>query len=254
MKKSVKKAAIAAVLSMAAASQAQDVKQEFSLEGISSVVVNSDAANVVVRATATDAVLVSVVYKDKAEDCIFSAKKQNGRLEVELRGKNQRRRIWGFINAGGIGCRGTVTVSTPWNYPLFVDTASGGVDLLMGTGKGNISTASGDIVVRQAQGELLLHSASGHISAQKLSSLLKAETASGDITLAWSQLPSQGVLSAESASGDISFILPKGSQVKADLDGGVVSQPVLKVKHDPASSLTLRASASSGGIEVKESK
>ncbi|WBB74996.1 DUF4097 family beta strand repeat-containing protein [Micromonospora sp. WMMD1128] len=123
--------------------------------------------------------------------------------------------------------------------------SSGDFTVSGASGEVRASTTSGNIHLSEAAGPVRLRARSGDIEARRLTSAVDAEATSGNLTIELDQ-PAPARLHA--TSGDVDLAVPEGRyRVRADAKSGDVS---LQVTNDPAASLLLDVSATSGNVSV----
>ena len=162
----------------------------------------------------------------------------------------------------GHRCSISWEVTAPPGVTVKGGTASGNVDLtdvgaveftlssgdltIRGvTGEVRASTTSGNIRVVEAAGPVRLRARSGDIEARRLASAVDAETTSGSIVV---ELDQPAPARVHATSGDVDLSVPGGRyRVRATATSG---DKDVRVTDDPAASVQLEASTTSGNVTV----
>ncbi|MET8043125.1 DUF4097 family beta strand repeat-containing protein [Micromonospora sp. NPDC005215] len=132
----------------------------------------------------------------------------------------------------------------------------GAVDLRLSSGDVRISGASGalgveaqsgNIEVSEAAAAVRLRASSGDINARRLSGTVDAEATSGNVNV---ELDKPASARVHASSGDVTLLVPEGSyRVRSDAESG---DKTVTVADNPAASLVLDGSASSGNLTIRE--
>ncbi|MGI5523280.1 DUF4097 family beta strand repeat-containing protein [Micromonospora sp. CA-259024] len=123
--------------------------------------------------------------------------------------------------------------------------SSGDVRISGASGALGVETRSGNIEVSEATAAVRLRASSGDITARRLSGTVDAEASSGNVTI---ELDKPASARVHAASGDVTLLVPEGSyRVRSNADSG---DKTVTVTDDPAASLMLDGSASSGNVTI----
>lgn len=148
---------------------------------------------------------------------------------------------------------GSGSLSVADAHDIGVNTASGDVKVMRGSGSVHANSASGDIEIDHADGEVNAKSASGDIRVGYAGAKLSATTASGDVLVRHGR---RGVHKVRTVSGSVSIGVAKGTGVWLDLSttSGRTSSD-LSVGDTPTGNigepdLNLQVRTISGDIEV----
>lgn len=146
--------------------------------------------------------------------------------------------VRGELTSGDVDLTGVATVD--------VTVSSGAVTVQGATGNVRVTASSGDISVADLAGPARLAVTSGNITGRGLGKgRVDAEADSGDIDL---QLTRANSVTARVTSGDAKVLVPEGRyRVRTDVDSGDAR---VSIPDDPAATLTLDVSASSGDLTV----
>ncbi|MGW5669054.1 DUF4097 family beta strand repeat-containing protein [Micromonospora sp. NPDC003776] len=162
----------------------------------------------------------------------------------------------------GPRCTVSYEVTAPEGVAVRGETSSGNVTL---TGVGTVDftlrsgdlsvtgaradvraeTTSGNIEVVDAAGAVRLRASSGNIDGRRLAAGVDAEATSGNVTV---ELDRPAPVRLHATSGDVELTVPDGRyRVQAHADSG---ETELAVPDDPAASLLLDVSATSGNVAL----
>ncbi|MFC0099127.1 DUF4097 domain-containing protein [Micromonospora marina] len=148
----------------------------------------------------------------------------------------------GVVVRGGTGS-GNVDLSDVGAVEFTL--SSGDLTIRGVTGEVRASTTSGNIRVVEAAGPVRLRARSGDIEARRLESAIDVETTSGDIVV---ELDEPAPARVHATSGDVDLAVPAGRyRVRATATSGDTD---VRVTDDPAASVQLEASATSGNVTV----
>ncbi|MFG1870363.1 DUF4097 family beta strand repeat-containing protein [Micromonospora arborensis] len=124
---------------------------------------------------------------------------------------------------------------------------SGDVRVSGASGTLGVETESGNIEVSEAAAAVRLRASSGDISARRLSGTVDAEATSGNVNV---ELDKPASARVHASSGDVTLLVPEGSyRVRANADSG---DKTVTVADNPAASLELDGSASSGNLTIRQ--
>jgi DUF4097 and DUF4098 domain-containing protein YvlB len=132
-------------------------------------------------------------------------------------------------------------VQVPTKTSVDIRTGGGDVKVSHLQGDTNLETSGGDVAVSGLAGNLTATTSGGDIELHDLNGEVKVKTSGGDITLE----NAGGRVDAHTSGGDVNVAFARGNAKGGEIEtsGGDV-----KVRVDPAVSLDLDASASSGEV------
>ncbi|NES29110.1 DUF4097 family beta strand repeat protein [Micromonospora terminaliae] len=129
--------------------------------------------------------------------------------------------------------------------PVDFTLKSGDVNVTEARGEVRVTTTSGNIEVVDATGPVRLRASSGDISARRLAAGVDAEATSGNVSV---ELDKPAAARLHATSGDVDLSVPEGRyRVRADAKSGDTD---LAVPNDPAATLLLDVTATSGNVRV----
>jgi DUF4097 and DUF4098 domain-containing protein YvlB len=132
-------------------------------------------------------------------------------------------------------------VQVPTKTSLDIRTGGGDVKASHLQGDTNLETSGGDVVVSDLAGNLTATTSGGDIKLHDLTGEVKVKTSGGDITLE----NASGRVEAHTSGGDVKVAFGRGNAKGGEIE---TSGGDIKVRVDPAVSLNLDASASSGEV------
>jgi len=134
-----------------------------------------------------------------------------------------------------------IEVQVPTKTSADIRTGGGDVKVKHLEGDTNLETSGGDVGVSSLAGNLTARTSGGDLDLRDLSGDLNVRTSGGDITLE----NARGRVEARTSGGDVTAALARGNAKGGEIE---TSGGDIKVRVDPAVSLTLDASASSGEV------
>jgi hypothetical protein len=134
-----------------------------------------------------------------------------------------------------------IEVQVPTKTSADIRTGGGDVKVKHLEGDTNLETSGGDVGVSSLTGNLTARTSGGDLVLRDLSGDLNVKTSGGDITLE----NARGRVEARTSGGDVTAALARGNAKGGEIE---TSGGDIKVRVDPAVSLTLDASASSGEV------
>jgi DUF4097 and DUF4098 domain-containing protein YvlB len=132
-------------------------------------------------------------------------------------------------------------VQVPTKTNVDIRTGGGDVKVRHLEGDTNLETSGGDVGVSGLAGNLTARTSGGDLELRDLGGDLNVRTSGGDITLE----NARGRVEAHTSGGDVTAALARGNAKGGEIE---TSGGDIKVRVDPAVSLTLDASASSGEV------
>ncbi|WP_422736438.1 DUF4097 family beta strand repeat-containing protein [Micromonospora sp. WMMD729] len=124
---------------------------------------------------------------------------------------------------------------------------SGDVRVTEAAGALDVETGSGNIDLSEAGSTVRLRAGSGDISARRVTGATDAEAGSGNVTI---EMEAPNSARAHASSGDVTLLVPAGSyRVRSSTGSGDAR---ITVADDPAASLLLDGSASSGNVTISQ--
>jgi DUF4097 and DUF4098 domain-containing protein YvlB len=132
-------------------------------------------------------------------------------------------------------------VQVPAKTNVEIHTGGGDVKASHLEGDANLETSGGDVGVSDLAGNLTARTSGGDLKLRDLNGDVNVKTSGGDVILE----NASGRVEARTSGGDVTAVLARGNA-----KGGVIetSGGDIKVRIDPAVSLDLDASASSGEV------
>ena len=132
-------------------------------------------------------------------------------------------------------------VQVPTKTSVDLRTGGGDVKISHLKGEANLETSGGDVGASDLAGNLRARTSGGDIKLRDLSGDLNVKTSGGDITLE----NAHGRIEAHTSGGDVNAALARGNAKGGEIE---TSGGDIKLRVDPAVSLDLDASASSGDV------
>jgi DUF4097 and DUF4098 domain-containing protein YvlB len=132
-------------------------------------------------------------------------------------------------------------LQVPTKTSVDIRTGGGDVKVRQLAGDTNLETSGGDVEVSGLAGNLTARTSGGDIELRDLSGDVNVKTSGGDITLE----NASGRVEARTSGGDVTAALARGNAKGGEIE---TSGGDIKVRVDPAVSLTLDASTSSGEV------
>jgi hypothetical protein len=132
-------------------------------------------------------------------------------------------------------------VQVPTKTNVDIRTGGGDVKVSHLEGDTNLETSGGDVGVSSLAGNLTARTSGGDIKLRDLSGDVNVKTSGGDITLE----NARGRVEAHTSGGDVTAALARGNAKGGEIE---TSGGDIKIRVDPAVSLNLDASASSGEV------
>jgi DUF4097 and DUF4098 domain-containing protein YvlB len=132
-------------------------------------------------------------------------------------------------------------VQVPTKTSVEIHTGGGDVKVSHLQGDTNLETSGGDVAVSGLAGNLTATTSGGDIELHNLNGEVKVKTSGGDITLE----NAGGRVEAHTSGGNVDVAFARGNAKGGEIE---TSGGDIKVRVDPAVSLDLDASASSGEV------
>ena len=132
-------------------------------------------------------------------------------------------------------------VQVPTKTKVNIRTGGGDVKVRHLEGEAKLETSGGDVRVSGLNGNLTARTSGGDIELRDLTGEVRVRTSGGDITLE----NASGRVDAHTSGGDVNVALARGNAKGGEIE---TSGGDIKLRVDPAVSLDLDASASSGEV------
>ena len=132
-------------------------------------------------------------------------------------------------------------VQVPTKTNVDIRTGGGDVKVRHLEGDTNLETSGGDVGVSGLTGNLMARTSGGDLELRDLSGDVNVKTSGGDITLE----NAHGRVEARTSGGDVKAALARGNAKGGEIE---TSGGDIQIRIDPAVSLDLDASASSGEV------
>jgi DUF4097 and DUF4098 domain-containing protein YvlB len=211
------------------------IEKNLKLDSGGRLVIEASASDVFVtgRSESGAHVVVTSNRADLEDLLTFRFFEEPGGVRIEVRKRSVR--PW----PKSLQVRMEVQVPTKTN----VDICTGGGDVKVRhlAGDTNLETSGGDVGVSGLAGNLAARTSGGDIELRDITGDVKVTTSGGDITLE----NATGRVEVHTSGGDVTAALARGNAKGGEIE---TSGGDIKVRVDPAVSLTLDASASSGEV------
>jgi len=211
------------------------IEKDLKLDPGGRLVVDASSSDVYVtgRSSPGAHVVVTSNRADLEDLFVFRFEEEPGAVRIEVR----RRGALPWPKS--LEMRLEVQVPTKTN----VDIRTGGGDVKVRhlEGDTNLETSGGDVGVSSLTGNLMARTSGGDLELRDLSGDVNVKTSGGDITLE----NARGRVEAHTSGGDVRAALARGNAKGGEIE---TSGGDIQIRIDPAVSLELDASASSGEV------
>jgi len=211
------------------------IEKDLKLDPGGRLVVEASTSDVIVTGRPESGAHVVITSKRADLEDLFSFRfdEEPGTVRIEVRKRG--------VQPWPKSLQVRMEVYVPTKTSVDIRTGGGDVKVTHLQGDTNLETSGGDVGVSDLAGNLLATTSGGDIKLRDLTGEVKVRTSGGDITLE----NASGRVEAHTSGGDVNVAFARGNAKGGEIEtsGGDV-----KVRVDPAVSLNLDASASSGEV------
>jgi DUF4097 and DUF4098 domain-containing protein YvlB len=211
------------------------LEKDLKLDPGGKLVVEASAGDVIVtgRPESGAHVVITSNRADLEDLFTFRFDEEPGAVRIEVRKRSVRQ--W----SDSLQVR--MEVQVPTKTSVEIHTGGGDVKVSHLQGDTNLETSGGDVAVSSLAGNLTATTSGGDIELHNLNGEVKVKTSGGDITLE----NASGRVEAHTSGGDVDVAFGRGNAKGGEIES---SGGDIKVRVDPAVSINLDASASSGEV------
>ena len=211
------------------------IAKDLKLDSGGRLVVEASASDVIVtgRPESGARVVISSNRTDLEDLFTFHFNEEPGAVRIEMRKRSMQ--PWPK------SLQERMEVQVPTKTSVDIRTGGGDVKVSHLQGDTNLGTSGGDVAVSGLTGNLTASTSGGDIKLHDLTGEVKVKTSGGDITLE----NASGRVEARTSGGDVEVAFGRGNAKGGEIE---TSGGDIKVRVDPAVSLNLDASASSGEV------
>jgi DUF4097 and DUF4098 domain-containing protein YvlB len=211
------------------------IEKDLKLDSGGRLVVEASTSDVIVTGRPESGAHVVITSKRSDLEDLFSFRfdEEPGAVRIEMRKRGLQ--LW----PKSLQVR--MEVQVPTKTSVEIRTGGGDVKVSHLGGDTNLETSGGDVAVSDLAGNLTATTSGGDIKLHDLTGEVKVKTSGGDITLE----NAGGRVEAHTSGGDVNVAFARGNAKGGEIE---TSGGDIKVRVDPAVSLNLDASASSGEV------
>ena len=211
------------------------IEKDLKLDSGGRLVVEASTSDVIVTGRPESGAHVVITSKRSDLEDLFSFRfdEEPGAVRIEMRKRGLQ--LW----PKSLQVR--MEVQVPTKTSVEIRTGGGDVKVSHLGGDTNLETSGGDVAVSDLAGNLTATTSGGDIKLHGLTGEVKVKTSGGDITLE----NAGGRVEAHTSGGDVNVAFARGNAKGGEIE---TSGGDIKVRVDPAVSLNLDASASSGEV------
>jgi DUF4097 and DUF4098 domain-containing protein YvlB len=211
------------------------IAKDLKLDPGGRLVVEASASDVIVtgRPESGAHVVITSNRADLEDLFTFRFNEEPGAVRIEVRKRS--------VQPWPKSLQVRMEVEVPTKTSVEIRTGGGDVKVSHLQGDTNLETSGGDVAVSGLAGNLTATTSGGDIILHDLTGEVKVKTSGGDITLE----NASGRVEAHTSGGDVNVAFARGNAKGGEIE---TSGGDIKVRVDPAVSLNLDASASSGEV------